>query len=208
MLFSEELIINVKKSELQPTYSGLVKFCHIARRWLSTGIILNQTETDHKQRAFPHRYAYSMLPKVYSFYTALAFDWDWLRITGLTDWLIAQTSNAWPVLSCCPENYRRSLKSQGFCQGIQLCWSVELTQNTPEGAWRDFYNGINDNTNIVIIRSTSFISHFVAARINLGSLQLVSIQVAGNKICVISLKALKSLVSNIYLHAYMHDDRS
>ena len=123
MLFSEELIINVKKSELQPSYSDLVQFCHIARRWISTGILLSQTESDHKQRAFPHRYAYFKLPKSYSFYTA--------------DWLIVQTSNARPVLSCCPVNHQRSCKSQGFCQSIQLCWSVELNQNTPEGAWRD-----------------------------------------------------------------------
>ena len=52
-------------------------------QWLSTGIILSQTETDHKQWAFPHRYAYFKLPKVYSFYTALAFYLEGLEITGL-----------------------------------------------------------------------------------------------------------------------------
>ena len=62
-----------QKSELQPTYSDLVQYCHIARRWLLTGIILSQTETDHRQWAFPHRYAYFKLQKVDSFYTALAF---------------------------------------------------------------------------------------------------------------------------------------
>ena len=87
VLFSEELIINVKKSELQPTDSDLVLFCHIARRWLSSDIILSQTETNHKQRAFPQRYAYFKLSKVYSFYTALAFHLDWLWITGLLYWL-------------------------------------------------------------------------------------------------------------------------
>ena len=126
---------NAKKSELQPTYSDLVQSCHIARRWLSTGIILSQTETDHKQWAFPHRYAYFKFPKVDSFYTALAFYLD-------------GTPNHWPTLlthvfkymavsSCCPENHWWSLKYQGFCHRIQLCWSVEVTQNTPEGAGRD-----------------------------------------------------------------------
>ena len=73
----------MSESELQPTYSDLVQYCHIARRWLSTCIIISQTETDHKQWAFPHRYAYFKLPKVYSFNTALAFYWDGLLITGL-----------------------------------------------------------------------------------------------------------------------------
>ena len=44
---------------------------------------LSQIEPDHKQWAFPHRYAYFKLPKVDSFYTALAFYVGGLQITGL-----------------------------------------------------------------------------------------------------------------------------
>ena len=61
MRFSEELKINAKKWEIQPTYSDLVLYCHIARRWLSTGIILRQRETDHKQWAFPLEASQSLL---------------------------------------------------------------------------------------------------------------------------------------------------
>ena len=36
----------------------------------------NLIEPDHKQWAFPHRYAYFRLPKVVSFYTVLAYSTD------------------------------------------------------------------------------------------------------------------------------------
>ena len=74
----------------------------------------------HRLQALPHRYAYFKLPKVYSFYTALVFYWDMdsKSLAYSTDsyatGLIAQTSNARPVLSCWLENhwrYRQSLKS-------------------------------------------------------------------------------------------------
>ena len=116
MLFSEELIINVKKSELQPTYSGLIQFCHIARRWLSTGIILNQ-EKQTTSKGLSHIY---MLTSSFPKFTHFTQLWHFTGIdseslANSTDWL-AYCSDIQCLTSSVllPENYRRSLKSQGF----------------------------------------------------------------------------------------------